>query len=119
MAKTSSKAHSSGKGVKTFRGHEVLAVTKDGVRILKPKGKATHFTTKEIREAVAHGTASRPRLGSPGALNDRWGRARVSGLDRRAGLFSAWGSGGACRIPRESWLGVEWLVWRRRRRSRR
>jgi hypothetical protein len=71
------------------------------------------------REAVAHGTASRPRLGSPGALNDRWGRARVSGLDRRAGLFSAWGSGGACRIPRESWLGVEWLVWRRRRRSRR
>ena len=64
MAKTSSKTRSSGKGVETFRGHEVLAVTKDGVRILKPKGKATHFTTKEIREAVAAARAARLAKGS-------------------------------------------------------
>ncbi|MFO1102380.1 MAG: hypothetical protein U1E20_05690 [Methylocystis sp.] len=32
---------------------KVLGVTKDGVRILKPKGKATHFSTKEIRDAIS------------------------------------------------------------------
>jgi hypothetical protein len=31
---------------------KVLGVTRDGVRILKP-GRATHFTAKEAREAVA------------------------------------------------------------------
>jgi hypothetical protein len=31
---------------------KVLGVTKDGVRILKPKGRATHFTQKELRDAV-------------------------------------------------------------------
>lgn len=38
---------------KTGGGAEVLGVTKDGVRILKPKGPATHFTRKELRETVA------------------------------------------------------------------
>lgn len=32
---------------------KVLGVTKDGVRILKPKGKPTHFTQKELRSAIA------------------------------------------------------------------
>ncbi|RNJ51753.1 hypothetical protein [Methylocystis hirsuta] len=32
---------------------KVLGVTKDGVRILKPKGEATHFSSKEIRDAIA------------------------------------------------------------------
>jgi hypothetical protein len=32
---------------------KVLGVTKDGVRILKPKGEATHFSAKEIRDAIA------------------------------------------------------------------
>jgi hypothetical protein len=36
----------------------VLGVTRDGVRILKP-GRATHFTTKEAREAVAIVLANR------------------------------------------------------------
>jgi hypothetical protein len=31
---------------------KVLGVTKDGVRILKPKGRATHFTQKELLDAV-------------------------------------------------------------------
>jgi hypothetical protein len=31
----------------------VLGTTKDGVRILKPKGKATHFTQKELHGAIA------------------------------------------------------------------
>ncbi len=32
---------------------KVLGKTKDGVRILKPKGKATHFSEKEIRDAIS------------------------------------------------------------------
>lgn len=32
---------------------KVLGVTKDGVRILKPKSGATHFSAKEIRDAIA------------------------------------------------------------------
>jgi ribosomal protein L7/L12 len=35
------------------RKSEVLGVTKDGVKILKPVRKATNFTVKEAREAVA------------------------------------------------------------------
>jgi hypothetical protein len=34
------------------RGGKVLGVTRDGVRILEPKGPATHFTALEIREAI-------------------------------------------------------------------
>ncbi len=34
-------------------GHKVLGTTKDGVKILKPKGPPTHFTDKELREAIA------------------------------------------------------------------
>jgi hypothetical protein len=34
-------------------GYKVLGTTKDGVRILKPKGHATHFTDKELRKAIA------------------------------------------------------------------
>jgi hypothetical protein len=41
------------RGVKTARDTRILGVTKDGVRILRSKSKATHFTAKEIREAVA------------------------------------------------------------------
>jgi len=40
-------------------GPKVVGVTKDGVRILKPKGKATHFTPKELRDAVATARASK------------------------------------------------------------
>jgi hypothetical protein len=34
-------------------GAKVFGVTKDGVRILTPKGKATHFTWEELRDTVA------------------------------------------------------------------
>ncbi len=34
-------------------GYKVLGTTKDGVKILKPKGRATHFTEKELRDAIA------------------------------------------------------------------
>ena len=40
-------------------GVKVLFKTKDGVRIRKPKWKATHFTDKEIREAVASDRAAK------------------------------------------------------------
>ena len=59
MAKTPGKALSPHKEAATFHGYEVLGVTKDGVRILKTRGKATHFTTKEIRKAVAAAKAAR------------------------------------------------------------
>jgi hypothetical protein len=43
-----------GSGIKSGKpAAKVLGVTKDGVRILKPKGKATHFTTSEIRSALS------------------------------------------------------------------
>jgi hypothetical protein len=35
------------------RGRPVLGVTQDGVAILKPRQGATHFTTDEIRRAIA------------------------------------------------------------------
>jgi hypothetical protein len=50
MAKPTSKSGSHGKTLKTTAG-SVLGVTRDGVRILK-QGKATHFTQKELRDAV-------------------------------------------------------------------
>ncbi len=59
MAKVSNKTPQGGKTGKRFAGPEVLDVTKDGVRILKPKGNATHFTPKELRDAVAAARASK------------------------------------------------------------
>jgi len=59
MAKISNKTPPGGKARKRFAGPEVLGVTKDGVRILKPRGKATHFTPKELRDAVAAARASK------------------------------------------------------------
>jgi hypothetical protein len=37
---------------------KILGITKDGVRILKPRWNATHFTQKEVRRAVARARAS-------------------------------------------------------------
>jgi hypothetical protein len=59
MAKVSNKTAYGGKGCKRFAEPKALGVTKDGVRILKPKGKATHFTPKELRDAVAAARASK------------------------------------------------------------
>lgn len=52
MAKDSKKAGYAGKSGKAVAA-KVLGTTKDGVRILKPKGKATHFTAKELQGAIA------------------------------------------------------------------
>jgi hypothetical protein len=41
------------------KGSKVLGTTFDGVQILKPKGKATHFTTGELRRAIANARATR------------------------------------------------------------
>ncbi|HUZ91759.1 MAG TPA: hypothetical protein VMU78_07650 [Methylocella sp.] len=53
MVKVSKKTGYGSKSAKFVAGKKVLGTTKDGVRILKPKGKATHFTQKELRSAVA------------------------------------------------------------------
>lgn len=59
MAKVSGKTARNGKTGKFVGGAKVLGTTKDGVRILKPKGKATHFTQKEIRDAIASARAAK------------------------------------------------------------
>lgn len=37
----------------TARKAPILGVTKDGVKILRPRHKPTNFTRQEVREAVA------------------------------------------------------------------
>ncbi|HLJ72843.1 MAG TPA: hypothetical protein VKU03_16125 [Roseiarcus sp.] len=59
MAKASKKTKRGNKAERAAGQAKVIGVTKDGVRILKPRGKATHFTQKEIREAVAAARTAR------------------------------------------------------------
>lgn len=42
------------------RGRPVLGVTRDGVAILRPPQGATHFTTDELRRAIAHVRKTQP-----------------------------------------------------------
>lgn len=58
MTKSPSKTARASKSAKSAAS-KVLGVTRDGVRILKPRGKATHFTQKELRDAVARARAGR------------------------------------------------------------
>jgi len=62
MTKTGSKIERSAKAGAFSAGGKVLGTTKDGVRILKPRSKATHFTVKELQRAiaVARDAAKRP-----------------------------------------------------------
>ena len=53
MAKLSKKTAARRKTVGKVEGAKVLFTTKDGVRILKPKAKATHFTEKELESVIA------------------------------------------------------------------
>lgn len=53
MAESPSNTARSTKTRKVVGSPKVLGTTKDGVHILKPKGRATHFTQKEARDAVA------------------------------------------------------------------
>jgi hypothetical protein len=53
MTKETSKAVRNAQTGRLVGGYKVLGTTKDGVKILKPKGRATHFTEKELREAIA------------------------------------------------------------------
>ncbi|MBV9287348.1 MAG: hypothetical protein JO288_05905 [Hyphomicrobiales bacterium] len=48
-----------GNGRKPAKAGNVLGTTADGVRILKPKRKATHFTAKELQTAIASVRATR------------------------------------------------------------
>jgi hypothetical protein len=41
------------------KGSKVLGTTFDGVQILKPKGKATHFTVRELEAAISRVRAAR------------------------------------------------------------
>jgi len=59
MAKVSKNAILGRKAVGKVEGAKVLFTTKDGVRILKPKAKATHFTEKELDRAIAAAMAAK------------------------------------------------------------
>jgi hypothetical protein len=45
--------------VASRKGSKVLGTTFDGVQILKPKGKATHFTVPELEAAISRVRAAR------------------------------------------------------------
>jgi hypothetical protein len=53
MKDNSSRTSRDAKAGRFIGGYKVLGTTKDGVRILKPRGHATHFTDKELRKAIA------------------------------------------------------------------
>jgi len=53
MAKDHVKVSRSAGSGQFVAGKPVLGTTRDGVRILKPNGSATHFTKKELSNAVA------------------------------------------------------------------
>lgn len=52
------KTRRDGKSGEFVAGVKALGTTRDGVRILKPKGGATHFTQKELLGAVASARAA-------------------------------------------------------------
>lgn len=52
MVKATIKTDRSGKTSKFVGTSRVLGTTKDGVNILKPRGRPTHFTAKELRDAI-------------------------------------------------------------------
>jgi hypothetical protein len=51
---TRSRTRSVGKkkSAEKARHSEVVGITSDGVTILRPKAKPTHFTAKQIRETI-------------------------------------------------------------------
>jgi cytochrome c5 len=59
MSKLPKPTGQSAKIRKTAKGAKVLGTTFDGVRVLRPKGKATHFTAKELQAAIASVRAAR------------------------------------------------------------
>lgn len=52
MAKATIKLSRNGKTGKFVGTARVLGTTRDGVNILKPRGRSTHFTPKELRDAI-------------------------------------------------------------------
>lgn len=59
-AKKASKVGTSKTSKAASRKHsKVLGTTFDGVQILKPKGKATHFTVPELEAAISRVRAAR------------------------------------------------------------
>jgi hypothetical protein len=59
MSKLPKRTGSGAKAPKAAKNSQVLGVTSDGVRILKPKGRATHFTVPELEAAISRVRAKR------------------------------------------------------------
>ena len=60
MAKkmTREKSANASKNLGSVGGYKVLGRTRDGVRILEPKGKPTSFTVAKLRKAIRSVRAS-------------------------------------------------------------
>jgi hypothetical protein len=54
MAKKSAHSSTVGKSLRTksSRGDEILGRLSDGIRILKPKSKPEHFTSRQIQSTI-------------------------------------------------------------------
>jgi hypothetical protein len=57
--KASKAVSRKGSKVASRKASKVLGTTFDGVRILKPKGRATHFTVSELEAAISRVRAAR------------------------------------------------------------
>jgi hypothetical protein len=58
-AKTSKVVSRKTSKVASRKSSKVLGTTSDGVRILKPKGRATHFTVPQLEAAISRVRAKR------------------------------------------------------------
>jgi hypothetical protein len=57
--KTSKVASAKTSKLASRKASKVLGTTSDGVRILKPKGRATHFTVPQLEAAISRVRAAR------------------------------------------------------------
>lgn len=51
--KSASSFRTTRKVRKSARGYQVVGTTRDGVKILRPKAKPKHFTSKQIRKTIS------------------------------------------------------------------
>jgi hypothetical protein len=58
-AKTSKVGSHKTSKLASRKASKVLGTTSDGVRILKPKGRATHFTAPQLEAAISRVRAAR------------------------------------------------------------
>jgi len=61
VKKKAAKKKAAKKSLSAVGGYQILATTRDGVWILKPKGKPTSFTLKKLETAVTASSMGKKR----------------------------------------------------------